>query len=131
MGSRILAFAFIVSISVLLIACGGSATVAPTPTLVPGSDADLGSALFRANCATCHSLAENVVITGPSLAHVASRAGDRIEGMSAEDYFYDSILDPQDYIVEGFAGGLMPQNFGTQLTGEELDQIVAYLLTQE
>ena len=126
---RFINIVFVIVLVSLLAACSSDAAGSPTPTLVPNSAAAKGRDLFRVHCASCHALAEDVVITGPSLAHIASRAGDRVAGLSAEDYFYDSILDPDSYVVEGFAASLMPSTFATQLTGEELDQIVAYLLT--
>lgn len=86
-------------------------------------------ALFQAHCAACHALVEDVIIVGPSLAHVASRAVDRVPGLSAEDYIRHSILYPDDYVVEGFAAGTMQQNFAGQLTSDEVNRLVAYLLT--
>jgi cytochrome c2 len=67
-------------------------------------------------------------VIGPSLAGIASRAAGRIEGYSAEEYIEDSILFPKDYLVEGFTD-TMPTNFGKDLTSEELNAVVAYLMT--
>jgi hypothetical protein len=39
-------------------------------------------------------------------------------------------LRPDEYIVEGFSD-LMPSNFGTTLSGEQLDALLAYLMTLE
>lgn len=89
-----------------------------------------GETLFKQNCASCHSVNGNTIIVGPSLAGVASRAGSRIEGLSAAEYIQLSILRPGEYVVEGFPD-LMPTTFGTNLSGEELDAIIAYLLTLE
>jgi hypothetical protein len=38
-------------------------------------------------------------------------------------------LNPNAYVVDGFPSGSMPQNFARDLTSEELENIVAYLLT--
>ena len=39
----------------------------------------------------------------------------------------ESIVDPSAEIAEGFPDGLMPPNYGDQLTPEELDALVEYL----
>ena len=70
------------------------------------------------------------IIIGPSLAGIAGRAANRVEGQSAADYLQLSILRPGDYVVEGFSE-LMPTNFGTTLSGEQLDALLAYLMTLE
>jgi len=84
-----------------------------------------------AGCTTCHSLEPDLVIVGPSLAGIGSRAGSAVEGQSAEEYIHTSIVSPNEHIVEGFAEGLMPQGFGDQLSDEELDDLVSYLLSLE
>jgi mono/diheme cytochrome c family protein len=126
----VLKFASLAGI-LLLVACTDPAMPAPTPTLDPASDAGKGARLFAANCATCHALAEDTLIVGPSLAHIATRAASRVAGLSAEDYIHDSILYPNDYVVEGFKAGAMQQDFGTRLTSEEATQLVAFLMTQK
>lgn len=111
-------------------ACGSAEpTPVPTPTL--SAEQQTGKRIFAQECGSCHSIADDAVIVGPSMVGVATRAADRVNGQDARTYLYGSILNPNDYVVEGFAEGLMPQNFGKQLTGEELDAIVAYLLTFE
>ena len=85
----------------------------------------LGSA---AGCKTCHSLESDVVIIGPSLAGVGSRATTRVENQTAEEYLKESILKPDAYLVEGFPSGVMP-HYESQLSPEEVDNLVGYLLT--
>ena len=65
---------------------------------------------------------------GPSLAGVATRAGSRMAGYDARGYIEHSILFPRDYIVDGFTD-TMPTNFGKELTSEELDAVISFLLT--
>ena len=81
-------------------------------------------------CSTCHSLEPDVVIVGPSLAGVASRAGTRIAGMTAEQYLRDSIVNPGDYVVEGFPDA-MQRNLGDKLSSDQINDIIAFLMTQE
>ena len=83
-----------------------------------------------ANCATCHSLEPDVVIVGPSLAGVASRAGSRVAGLSAEQYLRTSILDPGAFVVPGFRDA-MARNFGEVLNTDQINDIIAFLMTLE
>jgi hypothetical protein len=52
-----------------------------------------------------------------------------VEGQTAEDYLYESILDPNKFLVEGYNPGAMQQNFASVLTSEEITHVLAYLLT--
>lgn len=83
-----------------------------------------------ANCATCHSLEPDVVIVGPSLAGVATRAQTRVAGQSAEAYLRNSLLNPGDFLVPGF-NNVMAQNLGDVLSSDQINNIVAFLLTLE
>ncbi len=114
----------------LLVACGGAAAdePPPTPTLAPQLAA--GQRVFVAHCGACHSAAADTVIVGPSLAGVAARGAERVDGLDARAYVYSSVLQPSDYVVSGFAD-LMPQDLAKKLTGEELDAVVAYVLSLE
>ncbi len=113
-------------LSLTLTACAAAATPVPTPTLDPL--AKQGQAVFNAHCATCHALVPDTIIIGPSLYGVATRAETRVPGLSAEEYITMSILRPGDYVVEGF-NNVMITNFAKDLTSEELNALVAFLLT--
>lgn len=123
---------FLLIISLILIlfltACSGPAEAVPEPTLPPEIAA--GKRLFQVHCASCHAVQSEAVIVGPSLAGVAARAGERMDGLDARQYMELSILQPEAYLVEGFEN-LMPSTLGKQLTGEEVDALVGYLLTLE
>ena len=124
-----------------LAACGGGGADTPTDGEAEAiGNAENGEALFAqatigANnapgCITCHSLEPDVVIVGPSQAGLATRAQTRVAGMSAADYIHQSIVEPNAYVVEGFAEGLMYQNYGTDLTEDQINDLVAYTLTLE
>jgi len=87
-----------------------------------------GQSVFNLRCAQCHALTPDTVVIGPSLAGIATRAATRVEGYDASAYIEHSILVPRDYIVDGFID-TMPTNFGKELTSEELNGIVAFLMT--
>lgn len=108
----------------LLSAC--SANAAPAPTLTAFEQ--LGQSVFNLRCAQCHALVPDTVIIGPSLAGVATRAGSRVPEMDATEYIEMSILFPKDFLVPEYSD-TMPTNFGKELTSEELQAVVAFLMT--
>ncbi len=79
-------------------------------------------------CSTCHSLEPDIVIVGPSLAGIANRAARRIEGLSAEEYIRQSIIDPGAYVVDGFEN-VMAQNLAQVLSSDDLNNLIAFLMT--
>lgn len=110
-----------------------AAEAAPVTQAVPDDPAAAGRLWFSrppANCATCHSLEPDVIIVGPSLAGVATRAQTRVPGTSAEEYLRTSLLHPGEFIVPGF-NNVMAQNLGEVLTGDQINQLIAFLLTLE
>jgi len=107
-------------------ACASAAETVPTPT--PDPFILKGQAVFNARCATCHALVPDTIIIGPSLYGVATRAETRVEGQSAEEYITMSVLRPGDYVVDGF-NNIMITNLAKELTSEELNALVAFLLT--
>jgi mono/diheme cytochrome c family protein len=115
-------------LSAVLSACGGEAAAPPTPTLSPELTA--GKSVFVTYCGACHSPNPDTVIVGPSLAGIAIHGAERVDGLDARAYVYTSILQPSDYLVEGY-DDLMPEDLAKKLTGEELDSVVAYVLSLE
>ncbi|HET7009247.1 MAG TPA: cytochrome c oxidase subunit II [Anaerolineales bacterium] len=81
-------------------------------------------------CAACHTLAaagSNGQV-GPPLDGLAATAANRVPGLSAEEYVRQSILEPGAHVVQPFANGLMPADFGQRLTDEQLDALIEFLL---
>jgi mono/diheme cytochrome c family protein len=111
---------------IFIAACSADSS---TGDSTPLSDEEaLGEGLFRQHCASCHSTIGDTVIVGPPLAGIATTAETRVAGMGSHAYVEQSILEPSAYVNEGYQD-LMPKTFGTILTGEELDALVAFLLT--
>jgi mono/diheme cytochrome c family protein len=107
-----------------------------TPTPEPLPDPEIGEALFNKRfletsgrpCHYCHKVNEND--SGLiSLIGIATTAAERVEGMSAEEYIRQSILEPRAYLVEGFDPEAMPDIYGELMSEEEIDHLVAYLMT--
>ena len=103
---------------------------------ISGGDPKQGRKLYdekalgtNVSCRICHSLRPDVAVVGPSFAGVATRAETRVPGMSAEEYLRQSILDPNAHIVEGFSPDMAPPNLVELLTEEQVDDLVAFLMT--
>jgi mono/diheme cytochrome c family protein len=70
------------------------------------------------------------------LGNIAVEGTDRIEGTSAAQYVYESILHPNDFIAPICANDLpcndpsgMPANFGDRMSQQDLADIIAYLMS--
>lgn len=91
-------------------------------------DPDAGAEIYGAlGCGGCHAVEGDTVMVGPSLAGLADRAGEMVEGLSAEEYVVQSIVEPDAHVVEGFNPGVMPPY--TDLSEADLAHLVAYLLS--
>jgi len=88
-----------------------------------GGGARDGKALFASNgCGSCHTLAD-----AGSTAQVGPNLDEVLKGKDAE-FVRTSIVDPGAELAEGFQPGIMPTTFGDQLSDEQLDALVKYLL---
>jgi len=127
-------------------AADGAAALPPGARPVNPSDNPiaLGQALFRSitpACNACHSVAPGVNMAGPSLAGLATRAAQLVgsgqysgKAGDAEAYIREAIVDPSAYVVPGAmysANGqsFMPHSYGKDLSADQIDQLVAYLVS--
>lgn len=107
----------------------------PTPTPRPEELADpvaRGERVYlEKGCGGCHTISGLTTGTvGPNHTTIGTTAATRIEGMSAEEYIRQSILDPSAYMVEGYAD-LMIKTYTDSITQSELDDLVAFMLAQK
>jgi nitric oxide reductase subunit C len=122
----------------------GAVLGAPAPQAASQDPVELGRAVYNSTppgCAACHSIAPGVNIVGPTLAGISATAAARIKSPDYKgkakdpaEYIRESILEPNAHVLIGptyAAGGrsLMPGDYGQTLRPEQVDQIVAYLLT--
>ncbi len=133
----------LVILSLVLAACGGGGGGGGEKAPAGGGgpvtgDANRGKELFNKavigsksapGCITCHSLEPGKTLVGPSLAGVASRAETAVSGKSAEEYLRESIVTPDAFIAKGFPPGVMYQNYGKDLSEQEIADLVAFMLT--
>ena len=95
------------------------------------SGADLYDGKF--GCTDCHRNGNSAPDTVGTWTRVlTSRLADPIfAGYRGEEYLIESIVQPGAYVVDTYSSGLMPVNFGTRMTEQQLADIVAFLKTQE
>lgn len=121
---------------------GPVATREPLPETasgLPEGDAANGEGLFTITygCAACHGnideAGSNAV--GPWVGTWQAEAGNKIEGYTAADYVYESILLPSAYIAQNCPTGPcngppsgMPDNFGARMSNQDLADVMAYVL---
>jgi cytochrome c551/c552 len=105
------------------------AWAAEVESRVRNADPALGAVVYsQYGCETCHGAPTGV---GPYVVGIGQRAATRrAPAYSAAAYLYESIIDPNAYIVPGYSPNLMPQNFKVVIPEGQLDALVAWLLTQ-
>ena len=106
------------------------AAAAAETDVQPGNAAN-GQMVFTTTggCSACHDVSNGITVVGPTFKGIASRAGSRKTGMTAADYLHESIVAPNAFVVNGFTQGIMPQYFGQLLTPQQINDVIAYLLT--
>lgn len=92
-------------------------------------DVAAGEALYAGlGCVACHSLDGSTGV-GPSYLGLGERAASTVDGLSADEYVRESIINPCEFVVDGFTC-VMPQNYGDQLSPQDLADLVAFTLAQ-
>jgi cytochrome c len=92
-----------------------------------GADPTIGEQLITQHiCVVCHVSGNGTI--APFFVGIANRAGDRHPPLAAEQYIYESIMYPSNFVVEEYAPS-MPQHYGGLLTQQEIGHIIAYLMT--
>lgn len=87
--------------------------------------AEIGKGIYEGKgiCQTCHTKDRF-----PNLEGVATRAGTRIPGMSALEYFRQTLYEPDAFIVPGFNPGMPAVNKPPiGLTDDEIKTVIAFL----
>ena len=120
----------IVLFGLLLVGCGGEETISPTgpvvgtlPTAAKGDPAAGKTSFNDAGCGGCHTFAPAAAkgSIGPNL-------DEALQGKDA-DFIKESITDPNAEVASGFQPGIMPQDYSSQLTSQQIADLVAFLQT--
>jgi len=121
--------ALVILFGVLLLAgCGGEKTVSPTgsvegtlPKAAKGNPA-AGKKVFDDNgCGGCHTFK-----AAGANGKIGPNLDDVLKGKDAE-FVKTSITDPNEEIASGFQPNIMPQNYGSQLSSQQIADLVAFL----
>jgi len=105
---------------------------------LPSGDAGRGAELFTQQisgawaCSDCHRLdvgPHSGGLRGPGFEGLGERAGNRVDGQSAGEYIYTSILYPSRYIVSGRLD-VMDKGYKEKLTAQVLADLIAFALEQ-
>ena len=99
------------------------------------AQANPGEAVFNsAGCGGCHAFtpAKSSGTSGPNLDDLtasfdAAKAAGTTKAADLAGFIQESIVEPNVFVTEGFAPGVMPQDFGSRLSPKQLDDLVAYL----
>lgn len=112
----------------------------PTPEVINQELVAAGRAVYLKNyCGVCHALAAagTAGVFGPSHEGVGALAASRIAdptykggAISAEEYLRESIVAPTVYIAPGGSTSRMAMPPFVQLSADELDALVYFLLQQ-
>ena len=107
----------------------------------PARDAETGRRIFVGEialtdnvaqaCSSCHAAqaGEAEQSLGNNLSNVGNRAATTVDNVSAEEYLRTSIVDPDAYLAANFQEGIMPRNYKAVLSGSQIKDLVAYMLT--
>ena len=110
----------------------------PLPGPILGDPISQGMRAFnRQGCAACHTIEDiSTGQIGPDLSHIATDGATRVDGLSAEEYIRESILDPTAYLVTDCPTGdcpenVMPADFTDKMIEADIDNLILFLLTLE
>lgn len=108
----------------------------------PTGDAERGRALFnqpvdsprgeQQACSRCHAIKEGERAPtglGTNFFDIGVRAGNTVPGQTAEQYLRTSITDPDAFLAGNFQDGLMYREYAKALTPQQIEDLVAYMLT--
>ena len=105
---------------------------------LPEGDAAAGEAAYQSNaCFACHGQPDGSVpaAVGPELSDIAIVAAERVEGMPAEQYIFESILDPNKFIAPECPNGpctdpsQMRLDYGNVFDEQGMADLIAYYMT--
>lgn len=98
-------------------------TVQTQTTQVKGNAA-AGKKVFDAQgCGSCHTFQP-----AGSSGNVGPNLSEALKGKDAA-FIHQSIVDPNAVIASGFQPNVMPQTYGSQLSDQQLADLVAFLQT--
>ena len=100
------------------------------PPATQGIDLAAGSGTFRDHCGACHIVEKGISTHhGPNLYDFGKIAGTRKADMTAAEYIWESIRDPEAFVAPENRHG-MPRNLATVLSPEDIRNVIAYVISR-
>jgi mono/diheme cytochrome c family protein len=98
-----------------------------------GQQLYMGQTAAALPCSGCHL---NSAVAPPEPGTWTRVQEERLKqpqfaGYTGEEYIAESIIHPSAYVVPNYSDGLMPPDFGSRLTYQDLADLIAYLKTQD
>jgi mono/diheme cytochrome c family protein len=109
-----------------------------TQELYPGDVAKGEELATSQGCVGCHVSTTTGPAWGSSEGEpgIGNRALTRLDqadysgqATTAEQYLFESIVNPNIFVVEGYEPNLMPDTYSQSLTVEDASDLIAYMLT--
>lgn len=95
---------------------------------LPEGNPDNGAQVFNtAGCVGCHSQKKDERLVGPTFYNLWNTAATRVPGLTEREYLYQSIVDPNAYVVETFQPNIMQQNYAALLSPQQMADILAWI----
>jgi mono/diheme cytochrome c family protein len=127
---------WLIGLLLLIVAGCGAANEAGAPI----GDVAHGRRLYRGEeklalnaneaCIDCHNdTVGGESVIGQNLSNIGVRAANVVPGQPAIDYLRASILKPDEHLSGNFQEGIMPRTYPETLTDQDVDDLIAYMLT--
>jgi mono/diheme cytochrome c family protein len=118
----------------LLAACGGGSSAQLAGDSINGQKIFSGDIPIAdgnvPNCAGCHAVIPNEPASiGTNLSNIGNRAATEVPGQDAVTYLRTAIVDGDAYLAGGFQEGIHYRGYGEALTEQQINDLIAYLLT--
>ena len=95
---------------------------------LPPGDAKKGETQFTlGGCIGCHSQEKDKKLVGPSFYGLFTRAAERKPGYSAKAFIYESIVNPNETITQGFQPNIMTQTLAKTLSQQNMADLLAWI----
>jgi cytochrome c553 len=122
----------IMLVLLLILAACTSPTSLQYSDIPETGDAARGEELFNTStnlapaCLGCHITGSSA---SPPLDGFGEIAGSRVEGESAREYTFYSIVEPERHIVEGY-GNAMYNQYDEKLSPQDIADLIEYILSR-
>jgi cytochrome c oxidase subunit 2 len=103
--------------------------------VTPAEMATLGQELHASQgCIACHNVTGDAGGVGPTWKGMFNHEVQLTDGTTVtvdEEYLRAAIVDPNLQVVQGYAPGLMPQNYSQVLSEDQITYLIEYMKTLE